>query len=100
MKRNKITPQTIAALNLMLASTIFCSCGNETPKQELTPIDKIYPIIDKIEAVDGSGIRNVRLYVIDSCEYIGHINAFNSDVLTHKGNCKFCAERIEKNKIK
>jgi hypothetical protein len=81
---------------VLLVSVIFCGCGSETPKQDLTPIDKIYPIIDKIDAADGNGIRNMRLYVIDSCEYIGYINAFHSDVLTHKGNCKFCAERIKK----
>jgi hypothetical protein len=75
---------------VLLVSVIFCGCGSETP------IDKIYPIIDKIDAADGNGIRNMRLYVIDSCEYIGYINAFHSDVLTHKGNCKFCAERIKK----
>ena len=97
MKTNfKFKTQLIAFAYVLLVAVIFCGCGNETTKQELTPIDKIYPIIDKIEAVDGNGIRDIRLYVIDSCEYIGYINAFNSDVLTHKGNCKFCAERSKK----
>jgi hypothetical protein len=94
--KTSIYHHTFAFAYVLLVAVIFCGCGNETPKQELTHIDKIYPIIDKIEAVDGNGIRNVRLYVIDSCEYIGHINAFNSDFLTHKGNCKFCTERSKK----
>ena len=94
--RTSIYRKTFAFASVLLVAVIFCGCGNETLKQELTPINKIYPIIDKIEAVDGNGTRNVRLYVIDNCEYIGHINAFNSDVLTHKGNCKFCAERSKK----
>jgi len=94
--RTSIYRKTFAFASVLLVAVIFCGCGNETLKQELTPINKIYPIIDKIEAVDGKGTRNVRLYVIDNCEYIGHINAFNSDVLTHKGNCKFCAERSKK----
>lgn len=32
---------------------------------------------------------NYRIYEVDSCEYIG----FNLNSITHKGNCKYCAER-------
>ena len=42
-----------------------------------------------------SGIM-MRTYTIDNCEYIGSIHGSNSDVFTHKGNCKFC---IKRNKI-
>ena len=94
--RTSFYHRTFAFAYVLLVAVIFCGCGNETANQGLAPIDKIYPIIDKIESVDGNEIRNVRLYVIDSCEYIGHINAFNRDFLTHKGNCKFCAERSKK----
>lgn len=38
----------------------------------------------------------LQIYVIDSCEYIGRVYNSNSDKLTHKGNCKFCAERSKK----
>lgn len=31
-------------------------------------------------------------YVIDSCEYINR-GVYGGEVLVHKGNCKFCAER-------
>lgn len=94
--KTSILAETRHFFYALLVAVIFCGCGNETTKKGLTPIDKIYPIIDKIGAVDGDGIRNIRLYVIDSCEYIGHINVFNTDVLTHKGNCKFCAKRSKK----
>ena len=70
---------------------LFLSCGSK-PEGHKT-IEEIYPIIDKIETVNDNRIKNIRLYVIDSCEYIGYINAFYSDFLTHKGNCKFCAKR-------
>lgn len=30
---------------------------------------------------------------IDSCEYIGTSSSYNRDLFSHKGNCKFCAER-------
>jgi hypothetical protein len=41
---------------------------------------------------------NLHLYVIDSCEYLGFVYCGQSDKLTHKGNCKFCTERLSKQK--
>jgi len=38
-------------------------------------------------------MKDLKVYVIDGCEYIGKLRGGNSDVLTHKGNCKFCEER-------
>lgn len=35
---------------------------------------------------------NEVFYIIDSCEYINR-GVYGGDVLVHKGNCKFCAER-------
>lgn len=32
-------------------------------------------------------------YIIDSCEYIGYIGYGSGDIIAHKGNCRFCAER-------
>lgn len=37
--------------------------------------------------------KEILIYIIDSCEYIGTIKYSNSDILTHKGNCKFCLKR-------
>jgi hypothetical protein len=42
--------------------------------------------------------REINTYIIDSCEYIGEIRDYNTDILTHKGNCKFCEERREVSK--
>ena len=39
----------------------------------------------------------IKTYVIDECEYIGDVRGNSRDFLTHKGNCKFCAERYKKN---
>jgi len=36
--------------------------------------------------------------VIDSCEYIQYRTSYSYLEVTHKGNCKFCAERAKKNK--
>ncbi len=46
-----------------------------------------------IETIDSHVRREIKLYIIDSCEYIGHIEGYRSDFLTHKGNCKFCKAR-------
>ena len=34
-----------------------------------------------------------RTYIIDSCEYIGYLGCGSGDVLSHKGNCRFCEKR-------
>jgi len=47
-------------------------------------------------AVDEVG-NKVTVYIIDSCEYIGHIYSSAGDFLVHKGNCKFCEARKKKN---
>lgn len=39
------------------------------------------------------GDRNIEVYIVDNCEYIGWLKGYHSDFLTHKGNCKFCKER-------
>lgn len=50
---------------------------------------------------DGSTLSTVngfkiKTYTIDNCEYIGDVRGNDGDYLTHKGNCKFCAERNRK----
>lgn len=37
-----------------------------------------------------------RTYIIDSCEYVGYAIGSNCDYLAHKGNCRFCKERRQK----
>lgn len=34
-----------------------------------------------------------KVYIIDSCEYVGLCEGLRTDYLAHKGNCRFCAER-------
>jgi len=46
---------------------------------------------------DGTYTTNEpRTYIIDSCEYIGYLGFGNSDIIAHKGNCRFCKERRKK----
>ena len=37
-----------------------------------------------------------KVYVIDSCEYVGICEGSQYDYLAHKGNCRFCLERQKK----
>ena len=40
-------------------------------------------------------IEDIEIVNIDSCEYI-KCSTYNSYVYSHKGNCKFCKERRQK----
>ena len=53
---------------------------------------------NNVENPDGTfSMSNLpRTYILDSCEYIGYLGFGNADVLTHKGNCRFCQERRQK----
>jgi hypothetical protein len=64
----------------VLVAVIFCGCEDRPPMQT---------------EVRGTDERNYQTIVIDSCEYLirqnGHVG-----FMSHKGNCKFCAERSKK----
>jgi hypothetical protein len=83
----------------LLVAVIFCGCGTDgkTPEQREVKETKAY----KSEIINFSNYQNnvkVNTVVIDSCEYLyawfGMGNGGGS--FTHKGNCKFCAERSKK----
>ena len=44
---------------------------------------------------NNSSIERVSIVTIDSCEYI-QFYTYAHYAITHKGNCKFCAERTKK----
>jgi hypothetical protein len=66
---------------ILLLAAVFSSCEQSTANVDKKNTDF---------QINGSRLE---IYVIDSCEYIGRVYAGNSDKLTHKGNCKFCATR-------
>jgi hypothetical protein len=49
------------------------------------------------EVVSSLNDKDIKIYVIDNCEYIGDVRGGSRDFLTHKGNCKFCVERSKIN---
>lgn len=83
MKNFKLSTKTAIVGYTMLVAVIFCGC-NPQPQNGST------------ETSNGDYVTKV----IDSCEYIEYdYGIFDQRVysLTHKGNCKFCAERSKKN---
>ena len=42
--------------------------------------------------------KSPNVYIIDSCEYVGYIGYGNKDIIAHKGTCRFCKERRQKDK--
>jgi len=67
-----------------LVFVIFCSCETKNVN-----IQKTFTTINN---------RDISIYEIDSCEYIGNVYGGHGDMITHKGNCKFCVERSKKEK--
>ncbi len=78
-----------ALVLLAIGSIIFIiyGCATNDSSQENAPVIAKIPIQNGLETS-----MNIRLYVIDSCEYIGFLNGCKHDFLTHKGNCKHCAK--------
>ncbi len=66
-------------ITLLLFSLISCEAEDHYNKQET-----IYEV---------PGLLDVKIYEIDSCQYIGKMIGNPSDFLTHKGNCKYCSKR-------
>ena len=61
----------------LLVAVIFCGCGNGENSVK--------------------GEIEYRTVVVDSCEYIVKYNGYQRGYMfSHKGNCKFCAERSKK----
>lgn len=79
---------TLACASLLLVAVIFCSCEPSNNEQQ-----------NKVEAIKVNDYevssQGVQILTIDSCEYVWCKNGYGAG-LTHKGNCKFCAERSKK----
>lgn len=47
--------------------------------------------------INGNVVKNqgIQILTIDSCEYVWVKNGYGAG-LTHKGNCKYCAERASR----
>lgn len=80
MKNLKLSTKTAIVGYTMLVAVIFCGCNPQGSENDVN-IEKSYEV-----------------KVIDNCEYI-YVSRrpwSGEFSLTHKGNCKFCAERSKK----
>lgn len=83
MLNNKLSINrlTIVFTYVLLLAIIFCGCGlpeYDTKQNKAATYKSFYT------------------YEYDSCEYVGNSLINNNAIFTHKGNCKFCAERSKK----
>lgn len=83
-KANMKTKTSILTLTrvifILLVMCCFSSCSKSNVETKTTDIQV------------GSYITKIKVIEIDSCEYLWG-DWGNATVLTHKGNCKYCAKR-------
>ena len=51
------------------------------------------PKLLKVTSTYKGSLKSIRVYEIDSCEYLGLLQGYRSSNLSHKGNCKYCKLR-------
>jgi hypothetical protein len=54
---------------------------------------------EEIPQDNKSDVSLMKIVVVDSCEYIQY-HTWGYESVTHKGNCKYCAERMRRLIIK
>lgn len=62
--------------NLLLILSLFLLSCNKT-NVNTKETDFVYSTMG----------TTLEIYTIDSCQYVGHLDGGESDILTHKGNC-------------
>lgn len=70
----------------MVMIILISSACNQTDKKETIEPENLILPIDTL-GVTNRGI-NIYLYKIGNCEYIGNIDGYNGEYLTHNGECK------------
>lgn len=94
MKKFKISTSAAIAVYTMLVAVIFCGCREPTKQKENIFSAKRIDI-HWVDENGHSSEEEFTVIIIDSCEYLS-ANYDRSRMITHKGNCKFCAERSKK----
>jgi hypothetical protein len=83
MTKLNLTTKALAFAKVMLVAVIFCGCG-ESAQDRANRYNSETPYVMEID--------NCEYLVIEICSGASIINKG----ITHKGNCKFCAERSKK----
>ena len=71
---------------VLLVAVIFCGCDDMNRAEERSKVFKT--------AVEVNGYQ-ISIIEFDSCQYLISGVGY-SQIMTHKGNCEFCAERSKK----
>ena len=80
------------------------SCGNDTSKvtisqEEYNQLKGIKPIVPEypkeIKVYDNWNNPTLSIIKLDDCEYITYWLGTKDGFMTHRGNCKFCQQRLE-----
>ena len=86
MKTNfKIKTQSIAFAYVLLAVVFLIGCEKDNTKSEVV----------KEEVKQEFYGAKIEIVVINSCEYL-YVSNGNASWGSHKGNCKFCLQRLAK----
>ena len=75
MKKMRLLPSAVLAANLLLSAVFLSGCDSGANG-------------DKVPL----GNRTIQTIEYDSCEYV-YLRRYGSVAITHKGDCKFCADR-------
>lgn len=75
---------------ILIFSLLIFGCTSQK-SESLIPTQ--FPIAHVTHEYETSFAKPLYLFVIDSCEYIGFLSSSSTDLLTHKGNCRFCQKR-------
>ena len=75
------------AFYTLLVAIALSSCGNVDSNRVQKGVQK--------ETIENEFGADITVMTIDSCEYVWVKQGYGGG-LSHKGNCKFCAERSKK----
>lgn len=78
--------------NIFFIFCLFCaSCNKQKCQQNNTrPAAYAYKNVMSLNGSDDY----LYIYEFDGCEYTGALSGRESDVLSHRGRCKYCQSRL------
>ena len=84
---------------IIVLSLFLASCGEDTSRVSISKeeydnlrVKQVVPEYPKKIKIDNIPFNIIK---IDECEYMIYDIAFDRGLIVHKGNCKFCQQRLE-----
>ena len=84
----------------IILSIFLVSCGHSNEvtitKQEYNKLKGVSQPEYPKRIIFSDGVEEIaNVIIIDSCEYVARSIGWDAGLLTHRGNCKFCQQRLE-----